>query len=100
MTIQDFNKVCEEQLKTTSNCEVVSIDHYLGLGGLVHECEFIYKGKEYRLNVDRYGRIRIYNHEPYPTEMKHYERVLKGKLVYEEIIRKEGFTIEKFFQEN
>ena len=100
MKSKEFEKACEEKIATNQHCKVLSVGRYLAAGGLIHECEFIYKGKEYRLNVDRYDRIRIYNHEPYPTEMKHYERVLQGKMVYEEVIRKEGFTIEKFFQEN
>lgn len=97
MTLENFIKETKSYL-VKKGCSIHSYTSYLSNGGLIKECEFTYQSKDYRLTLDRYNRWTIYEHEPYPVEMKHYERILKGNQVHCGIHKDIGESLDKFFQ--
>lgn len=97
MTFENFKKQCETYLKD-KGCEIKEFNTYLANGlAMVRECEFEYQGKLYRLKLDRYNRWTIYEHEPYPVEMKHYERILQGNEVWSKPYKDIAESLNGFF---
>ena len=99
MTLGNFITICKKYL-TKKGCKVTGYSSYLCGHGTMKECEFVYKGNCYRLTLDRYYRWYIYKHEPYPVEMKHYERVLQGVEVWYKPYHDIAESLDEFFEKN
>ena len=98
MTTENFIKTCKKYL-TSKGCVVKEYYSYLTIsGGMRRVCEFEYNGKNYRLTLDRYNIWKLYEHEPYPTEMKRYERVIQGEEVHCGIYEDINKSLDKFFE--